>query len=313
MGRWTPVLQTPVRAAIAYAVFGFIWIGTTDQLVERMFADPAVITQVQTAKGWVFVSLSALIVFVLIHHNHRRLSRKNNQLDEALKQISVLHRVLRHNLRNNCNIIRGHAELIESNSSNGIRESTGVIREYSDRLVKLSDRARQLRKIVTADPDSIPTMDLSELIDSRVTQAQQDFPEATMDVCIPESLDVEVDRRVATVIVELIDNAVTHNDSERPKVRITVETADLNDVAIEVADNGPGMPPVEREVLELNRETPMSHSQGIGLLMVQTILNQTGGDLEVYESGATGTTVRVSIPTECKPVAFEPMVYLGQW
>lgn len=311
MSQWTPGLQTPVRAAIAYGVFGFLWIGTTDHLVERMFIDSAIITQAQTVKGWVFVSLSALIVYALISHNHRRLERKNSQLDDALRQISVLHRVLRHNLRNSCNVIRGHAQLIESDGTNGVRESAGVIRKYSDQLVELSDRTRRLRNIVTADPDSITTVDLLELIDSQVTQTRQKYSQATIVVETPDSLHVQVCHRLSTVLEELIDNAVTHNESEQPMVQITVEWADLNEVAIIVSDNGPGIPPVERNVLEMNRETPMSHSQGIGLLMVQTIINQADGTLEVHEDESPGTTVQATIPTSRQRIAVESQLYPG--
>ena len=297
MDRWTPGSLTAFRAAAAYAAFGFLWVGTTDHLVERLFTDPVMITQAQTAKGWLFVGLSAVIVYALIDYNHRQLGHKNEQLDEALRQISVLHRVLRHNLRNSCNVIRGHAQLIESEGSNGVRESAGVIREYSDQLVELSDRTRLLRRIVTADPDAVEAADLAATIDDRVAHARERHPNATIDVSVPEGMVVEVDRRLSTVLEELVDNAVVHNDAENPSVRIAVEREGSDAVVLEVSDDGLGIPQVERDALDLDRETPMNHSQGIGLLMVKTILDQAEGDLGIDDDESGGTTVRVSIPT----------------
>ena len=309
MDRWNPGSLTAFRAAVAYAAFGFLWVGTTDHLVKRLFADAGVITQVQTAKGWLFVGLSALVVYALIDHNHRQLGQKNSQLDEALRQISVLHRVLRHNLRNSCNVIRGHSQLIESDGSNGVRESAGVIREYCDQLVQLSDRTRLLRRIVTADPEAIESSDLAATIDDGVAHARERYPTATIDVDVPDGLDVAVDRRVSTVLEELVDNAVVHDPAEAATVLISVERPASDAVVLEVSDDGPGIPQVERAALDLDRETPMNHSQGIGLLMVQTIVNQAGGDLEILEGASGGTTVRVTIPTAGRGVVTEPVTY----
>jgi two-component system, cell cycle sensor histidine kinase and response regulator CckA len=54
-----------LRIAGAYFVFGFLWILFTDTAVELLSADPEFRARVQLLKGWLFVALSALVVFLL--------------------------------------------------------------------------------------------------------------------------------------------------------------------------------------------------------------------------------------------------------
>jgi len=43
------------------------------------------------------------------------------------------------------------------------------------------------------------------------------------------------------------------------------ETADIH---IEIADNGPGIPSAEWEIITVGEETPLVHSSGIGLWLI---------------------------------------------
>jgi sensor histidine kinase regulating citrate/malate metabolism len=47
-----------------------------------------------------------------------------------------------------------------------------------------------------------------------------------------------------------------------------------------VADDGPGLPEMEREVLGADTETPLRHGQGIGLCLVNAVVTEAGRTLE---------------------------------
>jgi PAS domain S-box-containing protein len=55
-----------LRVVLLYAGFSALWILLSDRAVETLFRDPAVMTQVSIAKGWVFVAVTATMLFVMV-------------------------------------------------------------------------------------------------------------------------------------------------------------------------------------------------------------------------------------------------------
>lgn len=71
----TIIKRSPIIITLVYVFLGTIWIQFSDQFVLSTFNEPEIITQAQSYKGWFFVLMSGLIVFLLV--------RKNNNLLEV--------------------------------------------------------------------------------------------------------------------------------------------------------------------------------------------------------------------------------------
>jgi signal transduction histidine kinase len=113
---------------------------------------------------------------------------------------------------------------------------------------------------------------------------------------VPADLSVRTDPAVLAVVFEnLIENAVEHNDADAPVV--TVRSVDVDDgtVAVEVEDNGPGVPDHELDVLDATEETALEHGSGLGLWIVKWGVASLGGTV-AFDISDTGTTARVSLP-----------------
>ena len=67
-------------------------------------------------------------------------------------------------------------------------------------------------------------------------------------------------------------------------------------VEIRVADEGPGIPEMERAVLLRGAETPLEHMEGLGLWFVNWTVSASGGTVEVVGNDPQGTVVVVSLP-----------------
>lgn len=89
-GRRTP-LRRSLWVVLAYLVAGVAWITFSDALVERWFTDPRMLSQVQTYKGWGFVLVTALVLFIVLQ---RQLQRDRFRLElqhhqrEEIRQLS---------------------------------------------------------------------------------------------------------------------------------------------------------------------------------------------------------------------------------
>lgn len=62
----SPIVEA-LRLAIAYALFGVLWILLSDMGVSRITSDPEHLTSLQTAKGWLFVGASAAVLAALVY------------------------------------------------------------------------------------------------------------------------------------------------------------------------------------------------------------------------------------------------------
>lgn len=52
-----------LRITCAYLIFGFAWILLSDRILEYLFNDPALWSQVQTVKGWLFVLFTGALLY----------------------------------------------------------------------------------------------------------------------------------------------------------------------------------------------------------------------------------------------------------
>ncbi|WP_424008926.1 sensor histidine kinase [Haloferax denitrificans] len=278
--------------ALIYAAFGFLWVATSDSLVEGLPNHELV----QTAKGWLFVVLSALLVYDLVGRSQTELDRTSERLESTLAHTSVLHRILRHDIRNACTAILGYAELVESrDDADSNTDPVEAIRERANRLVEVSDEVALLRTVELAEGNEVD-VDLSSAVADAVEDLELEHSGVRVSVASSvETLTVQAHPALPRSIAELLDNAVVHADCDEPEVHVAVWQLE-GSVGVTVSDNGPGIPDAERDALMSGAETPLSHTSGVGLWLVRAIVDASGGSLAISTPKPRGTVVTVSLP-----------------
>lgn len=289
-----PIPRSPKGIAAAYGLFSALWVVASDWIVHLLVDDPTLVTGIQTIKGWLFIVGSALLLYVLVSHSRRDLERANERLDRALTQSSILQRLLRHNLRNTCNVIAGNAALLEERIDDDAAGPLRTIQGQTERLVSLGEKTGTLRRILLEDPDDGRELDLASVVASVVERTRSRYPDAEIRTNVPERVPIVTDPSLEVALDELLENAIVHDDD--PRVDIDV-TADGDWTTIEVRDTGPGIPAVERAALEKGVETPIVHSEGLGLWIAHIVATRAGGDLDIGPNERGGTTVRIRLPS----------------
>lgn len=283
---------TPFRIAVIYLLVGGAWVLLSDRFVAVLPLDPGLAAQVQTAKGWLFVGASALLVYGLAARGRSQIRRTNRRLNRAVQQSSVLHRVLRHNLRNACNVIELRAEELSALARDG-EESRRTIERQVDSLLELGKKSGHLRRIALGHRER-RAIDLCEVVEREVAYLETDNPDVDVDVDLPPAAPVSAYPELEIAVRELLENAVKHAHADGPSIRIGVRQTG-GAVTMDVADDGPGLPEMERDVLERGLEKPLSHSQGLGLWIVRVIVGESGGELRVVDNEPEGTIVRIRL------------------
>jgi PAS domain S-box-containing protein len=215
------------------------------------------------------------------------------------QRLAVLNRVLRHNIRNDVGIIQGHLDLLAETGDEGT-EQIQVMEDRLSNIVELSDAARHIERLRDESKGELTTIDLKRVIGERVNQLQREFGDAEIRTTVPESASVLACKLFPYAIDNILDNAVRHNNKDNPFVKITVSmgsTSACGQTTVSVADNGPGLPEFEQEVLTSGEETQLNHSSGLGLWLTRWIVRNSNGTLAVEQSAWNGTRIVIRLPT----------------
>ncbi|WP_415379441.1 ATP-binding protein [Halosimplex sp. TS25] len=205
------------------------------------------------------------------------------------QRLAVLNRVLRHNVRNELDVVLAHADRVDDD---GLRAG---IRDSATDLVALSKRAREAEDVMTAATGAPESVDLAEAARTVVERYRTADRDGDVSLTCPDELVVTSHRRVLEeVLSELVDNALTHA-GDSPRVEIGVRSGPETVAELTVADDGPGIPERERRVVDDGTETQFEHGRGLGLWFVNWAVTQLGGDLEFAENDPRGSVVTVRL------------------
>ena len=108
---------------------------------------------------------------------------------------------------------------------------------------------------------------------------------------------------IVQVLVNIIDNAVKYTP-KGSTIEISSRRQGSN-VLVEVADNGPGIPDIDKpRIFDMfytsssNKPVDARRSLGLGLSLCKSIVNAHGGDISVADNMPHGTVVRFTLPAE---------------
>ncbi|WP_440988563.1 PAS domain S-box protein [Haloarchaeobius baliensis] len=215
---------------------------------------------------------------------------------ERESRLEVLHTVLRHNLRTEMNLIVGYAEQLQRRYDDD-PVLLDAIRREANQVADLSDTARRVERALDRDDDHLAVTDVTRYVAEAAETARKRFPHADLTVSTPESATAVADRRLVFALSNAIENAVDHNDSEHPSVDVSVERTD-EEVEIRVADDGPGIPKQERDLVTGERDiTQLQHGSGLGLWAINWIVESFGGSL-AFETSEKGSVVVLRLRTQ---------------
>ena len=221
----------------------------------------------------------------------REIEREQHEADliRQTNLATVLNRVLRHNLRNDMSVIRGWTQLMANKLEDNLYGN--IILSNIDKLIALSEKARDLDRFVAADFERTSTK-IGALIEEVIESVEAEHPDA--------SISFEYDREITTAVFpsferaikELIENAAKHG-GDAPRVTVSIEAVP-NAVEIQITDDGPGLADHEAAVLKTGSETPLQHGSGLGLWLAYWIV--TSHDGSITATTENGTSLTVSIP-----------------
>lgn len=224
--------------------------------------------------------------------------RDITDLQERERRLSVFDRVLRHNLRNKMNIVQAWSEMLTDDpTEETVSDAARAITEASDELLALAQSVREFDSVLDAGAtDLVATTDVAEHVREVASEARLSYPAASISVTTPDSVAARAHEAFELAVNELVDNAVKHG-GEQPSVHLSVTVDDESDtVVVRVADDGPGIPPLERRSVTAGEESPLQHTNGLGLWFVRWMATNSGGSMRIEDNDPTGAVVELRLP-----------------
>jgi len=228
------------------------------------------------------------------------------------QRLDVQNRLLRHNLRNEMNVIQGNAALATAAATD--REVVDRLETIEETARTIVERSRKLKRFDReASGDTTDPVRLTSVLEGVCDTVAGRYPNARVTTEFPERKPMVTGSALTIAFEELLANAITHTDRAEPSVFVRVcdgtgarsdggvdsgsgaRTGGIETVSVRIRDDGPGIPTHERRAIEAGEETALQHASGIGLWIVAWIVREAGGEI-AFETTEAGSTVTVTLP-----------------
>lgn len=225
--------------------------------------------------------------------------RETIEGERAKRQRNTLlfvNELLRHNVLNGMQVITGNADLLRDHVDDRGEELLDATEERADHIVDLIQDVRALMKSVSGEISCRPVL-LSAVLREEVHAVRASNPSVTVEASIPADVEVWADDLLDVVFENLLGNAVKHGNDDGTHITVTVEDRETS-VVVEVADDGPGIPPEIRDVVfEPGEQGDGNVGEGLGLYLVDQLLERYGGEVTLADNDPCGTVAVVELPT----------------
>lgn len=267
-----------------------------------------------TEKRWFLMRVSPVsdadgghVVVAHINITERKLAElevetQATEIEEKRQNLTMLNQVVRHDIRNEMSVVLTWARMLTDHVEEGHRQELDYILDASEQVVELTKTVGNLTELLVSE-DDIPLTPISleplvraEVDNLRAKNAARDSEVTVSGLDTVPEVEVLADDVLSSVFVNLLNNAVLHNDSDHPHIEILATTHEET-VEISLADDGPGIPDDRKSaVLGRGEKGFESNGTGLGLYLVDQTLERYGGRVRIEDNEPTGTVFRVELP-----------------
>ncbi|MFC7076554.1 ATP-binding protein [Haloarcula halophila] len=225
-----------------------------------------------------------------------RANRQQRDLQQQAARLDMVNRILRDRVLNALTVIRGRSEVAKNREDVPPEQTFGVISERSDAVRTTVENVKHITWHGRAESPLEPVA-VAPAVERALERVRSDYPDAAYD----RSLDVASDVTVAAntlltdLVAHLIENGVVYSDAATPRVSVSL-SATAETVTLTVADNGPGLPERQRDLLDRGVIGQYDdRSTGFGLDLVRLLADSYGGTTDATVS-EDETTIELRLP-----------------
>jgi two-component system OmpR family sensor kinase len=260
---------------------------------------PDIVTDTTVVSAAVSGGSAGLLVGIASGRNRRQ----RQQLDQQTNQVTLLQRMLRHEVLNGLTAIRGHAGLLTQGTA-GTR-SLEAVESNADRIEQTVEDVGFLVRSVDDNAAALGAVDLGEVVARCRERLSTDDSRVVVREPIP-SVMVRGDDHLDTVVAELVSMALDRTEDGAVTLDVTPAT---HTVDLTLTAPGGWLTAVERTVL---LEGPPEYDRpdiGYAVPIVRLLVAHYGGTISVATEGdELSVTAELLRTTENPPPGESPGV-----
>lgn len=216
----------------------------------------------------------------------------------ASRRGRLLSRLLRHNVRNDVNMITGRAQQIMTvTQDEQVQEYAKNVRSRAMDFVEMTDSIKQIDQATAADGDP-GSCRAAVAIDEVVSEVRTSYPAAEISVTEKRRMHISMATAFEHALRHAVENAIVHSTEAAPVVEISVDASpNTGRVEIRIVDDNPPIPDAEQDALdEFTETTSTNHGSGVGLFVMKWCLESLGGELKIERGDLEGNVVSFYLP-----------------
>ena len=228
--------------------------------------------------------------------SRERLERARNDLAKRKEMVEVYDKLLRHDLGNDLQVIRGFSDQVarmveDDDTTNYAQKIQSTATSASELIDNVGETVKTLQE--EGEPEA---RDLEPILTEVVEDVETKFESLTVDYD-PADFDYRVysGDLIDSVFTNIMSNAAVHNDQDI-HLKVYSEEPSPDRVRIGISDDGKGVAEeVRDEIFEMGQKGPESEGTGFGLGLARTLVESYGGDVELRDSDRGGADFRITL------------------
>jgi len=238
------------------------------------------------------------------------LQRSNAELQTRNAELDAYAHTVAHDLKNPLGLLSGYAELLMENSDSlspdELREYARVISEHTSKMLSIINGLLLLASARQAQVEIAP-LDMAEIVAEAQRRLAHEIQELGAEIVEPESWPTALGYQpwIEEVWVNYLSNALKYGGRPDatppipPRIELGATLQGDGYVRFSVSDNGQGIAPEAQAKLfapfsRLNHDGVAGH--GLGLSIVQRIVERLGGQVGVESVLGQGSTFYFTLP-----------------
>jgi PAS domain S-box-containing protein len=226
--------------------------------------------------------------------------RAERSLETERDRLALLNQIVRHDIRNDMSVALGWGNELADRIDADDMEAYERIMTAATHTKELTEAVGDLVEILgTTDPE-LESIPLTAVLRTEIDRVRSNFDYQSQSIVVRDDGDlpdvsVSATQILSSVFGNLLDNAVFHNDKETIEIDVDTDVR-ADTVVVRIADNGPGIPDArKREVFGRGEKGLESPGSGLGLYLVDNLVETYGGSVWIEDNEPTGSVFCVEL------------------
>lgn len=296
-------IQSAAVISSTFLVFSVVYILMSDWAAIQLASNAAELNSIQSAKGVFYVGIVSVILFLLTFSLLRHIDLQNAQLQKERETMLTVERStlagtlaasMAHDLNNLVGAIRTNLEFVlqDQGIPSASREALEDVHRATEELLDLNETFRSSAIAKTDEHRDRGQLSTTVRKAVELIRTHSKLQDREIEVELESRIDPEIYPQLIThAVINLLLNAA---DATEPGGTIRIRTRDEDRVCIlSVEDDGPGIPPEERQNVLKPFHTNKPTGSGLGLFSVAYCADEHHCGLVIEDSDLGGASMRL--------------------